>query len=349
MPPLDGAMRPNNALDECDVIHSEIDQPDNLIAVSQELWFSSLNRLFKLNPETGFDVQLITEFESSIACIALGTDQGIAIALEDGRLLTGEIKNQDLVNLVEQQSLKCPTAMTFTQDGRLLICQGSKNIDRPSDMTRDLLQHGRSGSIWTYDFETGKRSCIFQDLCYPFGIVALSNSDEILVSECWKHRILKFSLQSAGKPESVFSDIPGYPARIIELANSELMLCLFAPRNRLIEFVLREHEFCRQMVDTIDPEYWIAPTLRSTHRFLAPLQKGGVKVMSIHKPWAPTLSYGMMVRLDQSQSPVESYHSRANGHRHGITSCCQIGNRIFATSKGNDCIVELTVRSVELS
>ncbi len=345
VPPLDGAMRPNNILDESNVIRNNIDRPDNLIAIGQELWFSSKNRLLKLNISTDFDIELVSEFESNIACIASNSNHNLAIGLEDGKLFTGQINNQTLEELTEQENVQCPTAMTFTHEGSLLICQGSKNIQISSEMTRDLMQHGRSGSVWMHDFKTEKRSCILKDLCYPYGIVALSNSDEILISECWKHQIIKFSLKGTDKPVPVFSDIPGYPARIIELNDSEFMLCVFAPRNRLIEFVLREHEFRKQMVDTIDPEYWIAPTLRSTHGFLAPLQQGGVKVMGIHKPWAPSLSYGMMVQLDQNQSPVKSYHSRANGHRHGITSCCQMGNRIFATSKGDDCIVELLINA----
>ncbi|MCY4314057.1 MAG: hypothetical protein OXD44_10295 [Gammaproteobacteria bacterium] len=343
VPPLDGAMRPNNLLDESEVILGGIKCPDNAIVINDELWFSSKNQLFKLNVDARSDPQLIEGFEADISCMAASPDKGIAIGLEDARLLTGRTEGQALVDLVDHEALGCPSAMTFSSDGRLLVCQGSKNIENPADMTRDLMQHGRSGSVWTHDFATGERSCIARNLGYPYGIVALSHSDEILVSECWQHRIIKLSLQGNRKPEAVFNDIPGYPARMIELSNSGLMLCLFAPRNRLIEFVLRAHEFRKQMIDTIDPAYWIAPTLKSTQNFLAPLQQGGVKVMGIHKPWAPSLSHGMMVRLDQSQSPVESYHSRANGQRHGITSCCQIGHRIFATSKGDDCIIELSM------
>ncbi|MYB34448.1 MAG: hypothetical protein F4X92_04895 [Gammaproteobacteria bacterium] len=336
-------MRPNNFLDESEVILDGIRCPDNAIVVNQELWFSSMNQLFRLNVDVQTAPQLIMEFEADIACMAAGPDTGIAIGFEDGKLLTGKTEDQALVNRVDREGIGCPSAMTFTGDGRLLVCQGSKDIDNPSELTRDLMQHGRSGSVWMCDFEMGEQLCIARDLGYPYGIVALSNSDDILVSECWQHRIIRFSLQGNRKPEAVFSDIPGYPSRMMELGNSELMLCLYAPRNRLIEFVLREHEFRKQMIDTIDPEYWIAPTLKSEQNFLAPLQQGGVKVMGIHKPWAPSLSYGMMVRLDQGQSPVESYHSRANGQRHGITSCCQTGDRIFATSKGDDCIIELSV------
>ncbi len=345
VPPLDGALRPNNLLDESEVILDGIQCPDNAIAINGELWFSSMNQLFKLNVDVPTEPQLIIEFGADIACMASGPDKSIAIGFEDGKLLTGKTEDRTLVNLVDLKGLGCPSAMTFTSDGRLLACQGSKNIENPAELTRDLMQHGRSGSVWVYDFETGERSCIARNLGYPYGITALSNGDEILVSECWQHRIVKFSLQGDSRPEAVFSDIPGYPCRMIELSSSELMLCLFAPRNRLIEFVLREHEFRRQMIDTIDPEYWIAPTLKSEQNFLVPLQQGGVKVMGIHKPWSPSLSYGMMVRLDQSQSPVESYHSRANGQRHGITSCCQIGDRIFATSKGDDCIVDLSMHA----
>ena len=47
--------------------------------------------------------------------------------------------------------------------------------------------------------------------------------------------------------------------------------------------------------------------------------------MGIHKPWAPSRSYGLVVRLDAAMRPVASFHSRANGHRHGVTSAIEVG------------------------
>jgi hypothetical protein len=74
-------------------------------------------------------------------------------------------------------------------------------------------------------------------------------------------------------------------------------------RSQLQEFVLREDRYRREMMATIDPEFWIAPALSSGRSFKEPLQAGGVIRLGIHKPWAPTRSYGLILRLDADAQP----------------------------------------------
>ena len=119
-------------------------------------------------------------------------------------------------------------------------------------------------------------------------------------------------------------------------------LALFAPRNRLIEFTLLEDAYREQMMREVPREYWIAPALASGTTFLEPLQCGGVKTMGVHKPWSPSRSYGLVVKLDTALRPVASYHSRANGRRHGVTSVAEVGGRVFAASKGGHAILDIT-------
>src|SRR5690606_26340006 len=84
----------------------------------------------------------------------------------------------------------------------------------------------------------------------------------------------------------------------------------------------------------VDPEFWIAPALSSGRSFKEPLQAGGVIRLGVHKPWAPTRSYGLVVRLDEDAQPVWSLHSRANGKRHGITSTVETAQGLVAASRG---------------
>ena len=266
-----------------------------------------------------------------------------AIGFDNGTIIVGGTGQSDRDSSVGDEAFKCPTALTFINRQKLVVCQGSSTV-KPSEMTRDLMQIGRTGSVWLLDLSNRHRKLLAGDLGYPYGVVSLPGSDDILISECWQHRILKLSLHGDHSPESVLSDLQGYPARLSSTTSADLMLCLFAPRNRLIEFVLKENEFRQRMIETIAPEYWIAPALKNGQNFLEPLQQGGVKTMNIHKPWAPSLSYGLVVRLGSDQTPVASYHSRANGQRHGITSCCEVQGQILATSKGGDCILKLVQR-----
>ena len=142
-------------------------------------------------------------------------------------------------------------------------------------------------------------------------------------------------------PRTVLGNLPGYPSRLSPAGDGGAWLCLFAPRNRLIEFILQEDSYRSAMLTEVEPKFWIAPALSAHQSFLEPLQCGGVTTMGINKAWAPTRSYGLLVRLDRDMQPVTSYHSRANGRRHGITSALEAGGRVIAASRGGNAILAL--------
>ena len=137
----------------------------------------------------------------------------------------------------------------------------------------------------------------------------------------------------------MLANLPGYPSRLSPSGDGAAWLCLFAPRNRLIEFILQEDNYRAAMLAEVEPKFWIAPALATRRSFLEPLQCGGVTTMGISKAWAPTRSYGLLVRLDRDMQPVASLHSRSNGHRHGITSAVEVSGHVMAASRGGDAIV----------
>jgi hypothetical protein len=139
----------------------------------------------------------------------------------------------------------------------------------------------------------------------------------------------------------VLDDLPGYPSRLSRGTAGDAWLSVFAPRNQLVELVIREPAYRNQMMRTIPPEYWIAPALRSRLSLLEPLQGGGVRQMGMLKPWAPTRSYGLVIRLDTGLQPRASFHSRADGTRHGVTSCVECQGRLVVGCKGGDEILIL--------
>ena len=95
------------------------------------------------------------------------------------------------------------------------------------------------------------------------------------------------------------------------------------------------------MIREIDADYWIAPCLRSGATPLEPTQQGGVKQLGVLKPWSPSRSYGLVARLDRRYRPIASLHSRANGRRHGVTSCLTVDRRLFFAAKGDGVVASL--------
>ena len=133
----------------------------------------------------------------------------------------------------------------------------------------------------------------------------------------------------------MLENLPAYPSRLSRGADNAIWLALFAPRRQLVEFVLREDRYRRRMIGEVDADHWIAPALRAGRTPLAPTQQGGVTQFGLLKPWSPSWSYGLVARLDAAYRPIASLHSRANGRRHGVTSCLSLDGRLYFCAKGD--------------
>lgn len=334
VPPLDGALKPNTRLDETPAGIAAT-EPDDIVVAKGVTYYSSGNQLFRVDAHG----EAAAAFDAPGAITALAATQAgmIAIASEPGgiSLLNSD---GDMVAITGEHTWTCITAMAFAGNNTLLVCVGSTE-NKIAEWQRDLLDAGKSGEIWTLDIITGAASRIASGLAYPNGIVVEADGN-IVTSESWGKHLIR--LTPAGKlTGQVMEDLPGYPGRISRNSRGGYWLSLFAPRSQLIEFVLREPEYRKAMMSEVEPEFWIAPALRSGSSFNEPMQGGALKQMGILKPWAPTRSYGLVVELTPDFEPVSSLHSRAGGKRHGITAAVETGNRLWIASKGGNEVVAI--------
>lgn len=194
------------------------------------------------------------------------------------------------------------------------------------------MSHGRSGSVWRCGLTGSSATRLGGDLGFPFGLQR-DVGGRVLVSESWRHRIVALAAEGAGRPEVIVADLPAYPARIAPRSDGGFLLALFAPRNQLVEFILQEDGYRRAMMVEVDPAAWVAPMLASERALAAPLQAGAVRQMGVLKPWAPSLSCGLVVACDVGMRPCASWHSRTDGSRHGVTSVCEHGGRVLVAAR----------------
>ncbi|WP_095202042.1 hypothetical protein [Mesorhizobium carmichaelinearum] len=332
IPPLDGAFRPNTRLDDAPVF-AELTEPDNLLTSGDRVLASSGNAVYSL--AAGAEPKVVETTPSPVTALALSPSGELTVGLESGKLL---ISGKEVSLPVE---VRCITALAYDEDGTLWLANGSAE-HAPSQWAADLMKKGASGSLWKQDATGDAFRKVAGDLAFPYGLHPLGR--DVLVSESWRHQLVRFD-GTTGNRSTVLTHLPGYPARLSPSADGGAWLALFAPRNRLIEFVLQETHYRQDMIDQVPPAYWIAPALASSRSFLEPLQCGGIRTMGIHKPWSPSRSYGLVVKLDAKMQPQFSLHSRANGTRHGICSVAETDDRLFIASRGGDCVLAVDVAS----
>jgi hypothetical protein len=346
-PMMDGPLRPNARLDAVPVALSLADV-DNLTPHRGALLCSRGSQVLRLTLQNGaLTASDARAFEHAVAFVAGGPSDSLAIGL-DGRgvlVLEGPHAGKTVVE-AGGQPLCSPTAGLFIDADRLVVANGAGGRT-VADWKRDLMEHGATGSLWLIDLSApgAPATQMAKNLAFPTGL-AQAGEGRLFVSEAWRHRILAFETGAMSAPQTVLSDLPAYPGRIAPARDGGFWLALFAPRNQLVEFVLREETYRRKMIDTIDPKFWIAPALSSGVSFLEPIQGGARKKLNMLKPWSPSWSYGLVAKCSPTMQPVRSFHSRADGATHGVTSCCEFNGTLYVAAKGSGRIVALDLEDV---
>lgn len=335
MPPMDGALRPNQLLEEARVV-AEAPGADNLADTGKDILFSSGRDLRSLK-----DGKVFRTFDAPVTALAASGDGRLAVGVQGGGVVV--LDKDGGQSHPGQREAKNVTALAF--DGHdLLVAEGSAR-HAPDQWKRDLMELGfdgeGSGSVWRFGADGSGRK-LADRMRYPNGLL-IDHEGRVVLSEAWNHRLVAIG---DGKPKTLVGDLTGYPARMA-LSERGVWLALFAPRSQLIEFVLREPKYRKRMIAGMDPQYWVAPALANGRSFLEPLQGGAVKQMGLLKPWAPSRSYGLVVLLDRNYEPVLSLHSRADGTRHGTTSVIEKDGALYVASKGGDAVV--TLKTAELA
>ena len=335
VPALDGALRPNRKLDGA-FERIAIDRPSGLIVRPDGIVASSANEIRRL--QAGGAWVPVYKADTTISCLGEAGD-GIAVGLENGtvEIIGGRF---DGATLKPTPEARCPVAIAALEDS-LYVCHGSAS-NSPSAWQRDLMERNASGSVWLYDLAaSGNRRRLADRLAFPAGIVA--NRETLIVSESWRHRVLRLQRSTGAVLDVPFGDLPGYPGQISRDGTQGYFLSVFAPRSQLVEFILREPRYKRRMLAEVDPRYWVAPCYRAGRSFYEPLQGGGVKHLGMLKPWAPTLSFGMVIRMDENCLPIESFQSRADGRTHGVVGAVLHGDSLCVASRGDGVIARLGV------
>ncbi len=343
IPTLDGALKPNRALEDADIL-ATLEAPEDLSTDGKALFAADGRRVLRFEHGVAVEVMQVEATITALACMPTG---GMAIALNGRQVkIYGGPHDGHEWSTVKNRPLLSVNAISLAEDGRLLVTEGS-SVHPYEDWCHDLMDRAHSGRLIELDPSTGDSREIRNGLHYAFGCCESEKS--VWVSETWKHRLLRSSppvqdgLAPSAQGEIVVDWLPGYPCRVTRAPGGGFWLAAFAGRTQLVEFVLRENAFRKRMVAEVDPRYWIAPALSSGDDFLEPLQGAGVKMRGVLKPYAPPRSYGLVIRLDEHGMPIDSFQSRLDGKNHGVVAAIECQGALYVLAKGPRRILQLPI------
>ena len=326
VPSFDGALKPNQILEKAETI-GQFEAPEDLATDGKALYIADGAAVLRLD---GSATTQVRRFDRAISALCCLPDGGIAAAL-DGRevqVFATPSASSAAVS-ISDPSFNAINALSPGPRGTLIATDGS--TARPyGQWVYDLMERGRTGRVLSLDIASGRVRPIASGLSYAFG--ACAAGDTVFVSESWRHRMV--AIAQNGSQRVVLDNLPVYPSRLSPAASGGFWLTAFAARTQLIEFVLRENAYRRRMMAEIDPEYWIAPKLKSGQSFLEPMQGAHIKTMGVVKPWAPPRSYGLVIRLNADGMPLYAAHSRVDGVNHGVVAAVEMAGSLYAIAKG---------------
>lgn len=343
IPPMDGGLLPNDALDGFHVVTSSLTELDDIVFDSRGyLYVSSKNQVFRFRPGKDEDLTVFAEFDGPAGGMTFCPDgrlmvcvsgKGVAFVEESGALAGS-------VDIADRLPIRCPLSALAGPDGLVYITEGTI-YHEPTDWYVDLMERRQAGRLIRCNPQTFETEVLLTGLSYPFGIAISDDGKWLIISESWKHTLSRFPFGNIreNSRELVIPNLPGYPGRISYSSDGGYWMCVFAMRTYLVDFVLTEKKYRKEMMRRIDPAYWIRPALSSGRDFLEPLQAAHAITLGIFKPWAPPRSYGLVLKMDEDFEITKSFHCRTGGKRHGITGIAENEGQLYAVSKGNNMVL----------
>ncbi|MGY4407052.1 SMP-30/gluconolactonase/LRE family protein [Bradyrhizobium sp. USDA 3315] len=338
IPPLDGALSPNDRLDTATPIGEPLPGVDDVIAAGDgTVYVSAGRRVLKLGGNDLSTRTVVAEFEDDAGGLALHPDGRLLVCVAGRGLAAIDPAKPDprWLESAGGSALTGLLSVAAAPDGRIYAVEGSSGR-RPGEWRHDLMEKRANGRLISCGAGLDNPQVLLRDLPYPYGVSVSADGNSLWLTESWAHRLSRFALggNGLGPRETVAANMPGYPARLHPDGHGGMLLGIFARRTHLIEFVLKEDDFREEMMATMPPDYWVAPALAGGSDCLEPMQIGSVKALGIQKPWAPPRSYGLLVHLDAEGDATDSLHSRAGGRFHGITAACATPSGVVIAARG---------------
>ena len=229
MPSMNGALRPNQKLDDA-LLLAECPAPDNLLWQDDHLLFTSGKRVLLLDNlhQEAAEPEQILHFDSEITALAAAEDGSLAVALGTaGIVIVGGAYDGTTITSLGGKTLIAPTALGFAGVDTLFVCVGS-DVHPVADWRHDLREQRMTGSVWRISLNGGAAACLASDLAFPSGLVL--HDGRIAVSEAWRNRLLDFPALEREAPRVLLDELPGYPGRLSPAPGGGAWLAVFAPR-----------------------------------------------------------------------------------------------------------------------
>lgn len=328
--PLEGVLGPNSRLDEAPSLPMQ--EPDALaVAADGRLLISAGSSVWSLD-RWGEKPQLHLSSSRRVTALAASAGGSIALGLDTGEVhvyLKGG--QQPAWTIAAPSNHGAAVDCLFLDEEELAVVRSGYASLREA-LAMSPWDAARQGTISQHS-KGGTSRIVADNLAGPMGICR-DEAGNLMITEMDAARVI----EPGGRVRR--AGYPAYLGRLRKTTEGFLLACL-SRRDPLIEFLRTEWDFVEDMKKTIDPQHWISPRANPEFSHDVPIELGATRLFGEIKPWAPSFSYGLLIKLDKDLMPDGSAQSRANGRRHTISDAIVWNGEVIAVSQASGEILNL--------
>jgi len=316
-----GVFEPNNALTQMQTLSmGEFHGPED-IATDGEFLYASTDeaKIIRINPVTN-DIKVIAdlggeplgiEFGNERELLVANTHLGLMSVTLDGKVTTlaDEIDGEPIL-FVDDVDV-APNGVIYFTDASTRFSPQAVGID---GATLEVMEHGRSGRVLSYDPVTQKTALVHSSLSFPNGIAVAGDGNSILVAETGEYLVKRIWIDGPQKGESqnIIENLPGFPDNINNGPNGTFFVGLVDPRSAFLD------------------EYSTKPWLR----------KLALRILKF-LPSTKKSSYGLVFQMDIEGNVLQTWHDPEASFDKTSGALAFGDDRIFFTSPYGPAIGQL--------
>jgi sugar lactone lactonase YvrE len=294
--PLEGPYAPNEALRKTKVLG------EGLVPGPEDVDVDARGRIYGACAD-GRIVRLSGEAHTRAETFATTGGRPLGLDFDaDGNLLVADawkgllrVSPAGKVETLSTEAGGVPYAFTndvvVAKDGRVYFTDASSKYHQP-DYLLDLLEARPNGRLLRWDPGMGETEVLADDLYFANGVALSQDERFLLVNETYRFRIRRYWIagDKAGTIELFADALPGYADGISSDGAGTFYVAFFAVRN--------------PTADSLAPRRFLKSLLAKLPRFL----------------WPKPEPYGFIAALDETGTPVASWHDPGGKVMRTITS-----------------------------